>query len=478
MSTPAQVPTPSEPPTKKRKVVAKGKKPAVSMKGDWDVLPHGLGKKGDLENQNAFESKNVGGDLGTLEGENVGSGLVTFKAENVEDELRLPKDKNLGDDLGALEDANVSDKLKVSKGKKVETKVPRKKKHPYGLTPGESPFPGFDQPTKEQCYEVHQILSDLHGEVKAPKEIPAPSMDVTGCGEVPDLLDALLRTLLSAATTSRNSNMALQGLKSTFGLSTEGVGKGSINWNAVRQADLPKVIEAIKSGGIAKTKGTNIKKILDAVYEKNLLRFDALTKEKKTGEAAGVVGAENETTHQKDTEIMKFKDNLLSLDYLFELKSDEVMEELLKLPGIGVKTSSCVILFCMKRPSFAVDTHVWRHCKWLGWVPEKASRDQTFSHCEVKIPDELKYGLHQLFIAHGKKCPRCKAGTGPGSEDWETTNCPIEHLVKRSGKMKDKVLVKKSKGKKLKVVESAEEDEDDDTELSDISELDIPTDEE
>ncbi|KUJ23557.1 DNA glycosylase [Mollisia scopiformis] len=494
-----QTPTPSEPVTTKRKRTTKSEKIVESVKGDWDVLPHGLGRKGDLEDDigdtasqsevsltkrprrgKAVKSKDlkstpadikteafgdadflkdIEGKLGRKEQEaNVGTDDDEFKEENVEDEKptkkRSPRKKETNsatDALGPVE------------------KKQRKKKHPYGLTPGFSPFPDHAKPTKEDCYEVNRLLAELHGEVKAPEVIPPPSMEVTGCGEVPDLLDALLRTLLSAATTSKNSNMALQGLKNTFGLRTAGVGKGSINWEGVHEATLDKVIESIKSGGLAKAKGTNIKKILDVVYERNLARVNALTKEKETGETAQVLGAEHETQKQKDTELARFKDNMLTLDYLFELTTDEVMEELTKLPGIGVKTTSCVILFCMKRPSFAVDTHVWRHCKWLGWVPETATRDKTFSHCEVMIPDELKYPLHQLFIKHGKTCPRCKAGTGPGSEGWETAKCPIEHLVKRTGKMKDKTAspMKKSKGKK---VESLTHDEE--AEESDLTELD------
>jgi endonuclease III len=140
------------------------------------------------------------------------------------------------------------------------------------------------------------------------------------------------------------------------------------------------------------------------------------------------------------------------MDHIFEMTTDEAMEEITKLPGIGVKTASCVILFCMQRPSFAVDTHVWRHCKWLGWVPEKATRDQTFSHCEVRVPDHLKYSLHQLFLRHGKTCGRCRANTSAGTKEWNETVCPIEHLVSRkeARKMPGASPVKETKSTGLK----------------------------
>lgn len=310
--------------------------------------------------------------------------------------------------------------------------IPKKTKNKYGLTPGISPFPKHPKPTPEDCEEVNRLLSELHGEVKPPEMIPPPSMDVTGCGEVPDLLDALLRTLLSASTTARNANLALKGLQNKFGLRESGIGKGSVNWEAVHEATLDEVIDSIKSGGLAKIKGSNIKKILDAVHGQNRKRRDALMEEKTTGKPAGIVGAKHETQEQKDMEIMKPDEHLLSMDHVFNMTTDEAMEEMTSLPGIGVKTASCVILFCMKRPSFAVDTHVARHCKWLGWVPTKASRDKIFSHCEVRIPDHLKYSLHKLFLRHGKSCGRCRASTSAGTEVWKNTHCPIEHLVDRT----------------------------------------------
>jgi hypothetical protein len=51
--------------------------------------------------------------------------------------------------------------------------------------------------------------------------------------------------------------------------------------------------------------------------------------------------------------------------------------------------------------------------------------------------------LHQLFIKHGKTCPRCRAATGQGSKDWDE-GCVIDHLVTRTGARK--TGVKASKG--------------------------------
>ncbi|KAF3355720.1 hypothetical protein VdG1_04012 [Verticillium dahliae VDG1] len=99
-----------------------------------------------------------------------------------------------------------------------------------------------------------------------------------------------------------------------------------------------------------------------------------------------------------------------SLDHMFGRTDDEAMRELLAFQGVGPKTASCVLLFCLRRESFAVDTHVWRITGLLGWRPQSASRDETYAHLDVRIPDEDKYGLHILLVKHGKVCHECKAG--------------------------------------------------------------------
>lgn len=305
------------------------------------------------------------------------------------------------------------------------------KKHPYGLTPGFSPFPEWDRPTPEECEEVNKLLSSVHGQVSPPKSIPEPSLTVTGCGEVPSVLDALIRTLLSGATTGKNSAMAFNGLVQKFGILEEGVGKGSVNWDAVRRAPLKDVFEAIKRGGLADIKSKNLKGILDMVHKENRERKSLLLDEEKR-----LSDLPNQSEGTKQYEVACADQNFLSLNHLHSLTKEEAMINLVKYPGIGPKTAACVILFCLQRPCFAVDTHVFRLCKWLGWIPpNKATEVSAFSHLEVRIPDHLKYSLHQLFIFHGKSCPRCRAITGQSSAGWDD-GCVIDHLVTRSGKRK------------------------------------------
>jgi endonuclease III len=258
-------------------------------------------------------------------------------------------------------------------------------------------------------------------------------------------------------------------------LRESGKGEGSIKWEAVREADLATVVKSIEKGGLAQTKGKRIKEILEIIYQQNSSRRDKLIEERQIEATSD--GKPKEALAKKDLEIAKIDQNLLSMDFVFELTTDEAMDEMIKLPGIGVKTASCVILFCMKRPSFAVDTHVWRHCKWLGWVPPTATRDQTFSHCEVRIPDHLKYPLHQLFLRHGKTCGRCRGATSAGTEEWNNTICPIDHLVNRTGARKmGHGLPKGRKAKSASTSKKRKRDED--TEESELEEPELEEDDE
>ncbi|KAI1927640.1 Meiotic Sister-Chromatid recombination aldehyde dehydrogenase [Ophidiomyces ophidiicola] len=294
---------------------------------------------------------------------------------------------------------------------KEEEMAPEPIRRSHKLDFNNTPFPKWLSPTAEECEEVARLLSNEHGDVKAPKEIPPPSLTVTGCGEVPCVLDALIRTFLSGATTSTNAAMAFQGLVQKFGILQAGVGKGSVDWDKVRQASVKDIRDAIRSGGLADTKSKRIKKILEMVHAENIERRER-----------GKADSGNE--------------GVLSLDYMHDFTKDEAMQHFIKYPGVGVKTAACVVLFCLRRPCFAVDTHVFRLSKWLGWVPpEKVNEIAAFRHLEARVPDHLKYSLHQLFLFHGKQCGRCRAATSVKSEVW-AKGCVVEHLVKRTGKRK------------------------------------------
>lgn len=275
--------------------------------------------------------------------------------------------------------------------------------NPSGLTPGFSPYPYRKSPTPEACEEVHQILTHLHGDIKQPDKIPPASLEISGCGEVPCVLDALMRTLISGNTMMALANTSIKNVAAHYGTQKLGTGAGSIDWEKVRLGTHEELVQLVRVAGSGPTKAKNIKKILDMVYEENLGMPD---------ESRAPV--------------------LLSLDHLRNMSKDEALARLVAYPGIGIKTAACVTLFCLRIPCFAVDTHVLRFCRWLGWVPQKADADNCFRHGDVKVPDHLKYGLHQLFIRHGQQCFKCRKASRPGTKEWaEAPVCPLEHLLDR-----------------------------------------------
>ena len=171
-------------------------------------------------------------------------------------------------------------KLVNAKAELLTTSKPVKVKN-YGITIGVDPYPEWPHPTSEECHQVCRLLTSVHGDTISPKAIAPPSLRISGCGEVPAVHDALLRTRLSAATTSTNANNAISNIVKQFGISKAGVGKGSIDWEAVRSAPTKKLFEAIECGGLAAVKSRDIKQILDIIYEENTIRTASLLAEGK-----------------------------------------------------------------------------------------------------------------------------------------------------------------------------------------------------
>jgi endonuclease III len=331
---------------------------------------------------------------------------------------------------------------------KTETKIERtsarqKKTPPVSKAKGRlrflqmSPFPDHTAPSSQDCERVHALLTELHGKVKQPDGPNRISLDRAGCGDAPSVLDAMLRTLISGNLAMEQANKVVRSLVEVFGVTPNGIGTGSINWEKIRRAPISELENAMSVAGCHMMKGGWIKAILDQVHEENLARYEAFLKEEETGESADILGAERETTEAKRAEMAELEHHHLSLEHCHHMTKEEAMAELIRFKGVGTKTAACVILFCLRKPCFAVDTHVHRFCQWLGWVPPRADRDKTFYHCERKVPDHLKYDLHHLFIRHGQTCFKCRSSTRPGTKDWVSSpDCPLESLLDR-----DKITV-------------------------------------
>ncbi|EPE26678.1 DNA-glycosylase [Glarea lozoyensis ATCC 20868] len=374
---------------------------------------------------------------------------------------QTPKKENTPPETGS--DVLSHNTAEVELPATLEGKRKRKRNTGYGF----SPYPDYHRPTPQECEEVHRLLAEAHGRVKPRTGHMAPVRGRATCGDVELLLDALLRTLLSANTSNTNSNAAVTSLENTFPVPE---GKNvTIDWAAVHEATQSKLADALACGGLQNVKAGYIKKTLQKVFDQNIQRRDALLAEQKTGVEADIPGVSTLSSEQKAAEIALISEDPFSLEWVRELETADVMETLIKFPGISFKTVSCAILFNLRRPAFAVDTHVHRMCKWLGWVPTgpdqpKDHPDKTFFHIDLHVPDHLKHALHVLFIRHGKKCYHCKANTSVGTTAWDAVVCPIEHLLTRKEPKKQPGYRPSASEAKKQMKELEEEDSADDIE--------------
>ena len=280
--------------------------------------------------------------------------------------------------LKRLRSNSVSDVMVSSLAKALPSESPHKAKKLklQSTFAAESPFPNFNPPTPSEAKEVYELLSKAHRPHNHPilsNPSLASSNSAQTCGNVLNVIDALVGTILSQNTSGKNSSRAKAGLDDTFGRN---------NFAAIAAAPHADVVNSIRSGGLANKKATTIQNILKSIKERH-----------------GEYSLQHLAAVQEDQ----------------RMTDDEIMKELLSYDGVGPKTASCVLLFCLGRDSFAVDTHVFRLSKLLGWVPPKADRILIQAHLDLRIPGDLKYGLHVLMIDHGRICKGCKtAGSREG----------------------------------------------------------------
>jgi len=170
-------------------------------------------------------------------------------------------------------------------------------------------------------------------------------------------LSVLVQTILSQNTSDSNSNRAFESLLASFG-----------SWGEVADASVGGIADCIRAGGLGEIKARYIKQVLE--------------------------------------EIRRRRDGF-ELDFLRRLSLDEARDWLRQLPGVGMKTASCVLLFSLGMPALPVDTHVFRVAKRLRLIDSKVSVAQAHKLLESLVPPSDVYRFHILIIEHGRKV--CKA---------------------------------------------------------------------
>jgi endonuclease-3 len=175
----------------------------------------------------------------------------------------------------------------------------------------------------------------------------------------------LISTMLSHRTTGKNEDLAYQRMWQRFG-----------SWEAIRDAPVDELAEAISPSNFAEAKAPNIKKVLATIIAER-------------GEA--------------------------NIDFLRDLPTDEGLKWLMALPGVGVKTATLTLLFCFAKAVMPVDTHVHRVSQRVGLIGPKV--DPTAAHALLLplLPPEpqVLYNFHLNMLRHGQKVcvwsvPRCE----------------------------------------------------------------------
>ncbi len=186
-----------------------------------------------------------------------------------------------------------------------------------------------------------------------------------------DPIGGLVLAILSQNTNDRNRDRAFGRLRERFG-----------SWEEVALASPSEVEEAIRPAGLSKVKSERIINCLRTL---------------KGGDG--------------------------TLDSLKGMSLEEAEGFLTSIPGIGLKTARCVLLFQLGLPAFPVDTHIMRVSKRLGWIPEKASARKAHEILQNSIPHDLVLDLHINMIRLGRtlcrpRNPRC--GQCPLLEECST----------------------------------------------------------
>lgn len=91
----------------------------------------------------------------------------------------------------------------------------------------------------------------------------------------------------------------------------------------------------------------------------------------------------------------------------FDGKVPQTIEELTSLPGVGKKTANVVVSVAFGVPAFAVDTHVERISKRLGFAKKEDSVQVVEKKLMKAIPKDRWIKCHHQFIFFGRYF--CKA---------------------------------------------------------------------
>jgi hypothetical protein len=124
--------------------------------------------------------------------------------------------------------------------------------------------------------------------------------------------------------------------------------RDTVDWEAVRQAEVREISETIRERGMNNMLAERIKEFLDRLV----------------------------TDHGS-----------IDLEWLRDVQPDKAKDYLLSIRGLGLKSVECVRLLTLHHMAFPVDTNVGRICVRLGWVPLQP------------LPESLQLHLLEMYVS-------------------------------------------------------------------------------
>lgn len=172
----------------------------------------------------------------------------------------------------------------------------------------------------------------------------------------------LVLTILSQNTSDTNRDVAYEALRERYE-----------RWDDVAAAPLDELQEVIRTAGLVTQKSRTIKRALDTI---------------------------------------KREQGDYDLSFLADMTTDEALDWLTAIKGVGPKTASIVLLFCFNKPLFPVDTHVHRVSRRLGLIDDGMSREKAHDELAEIAPAGSYFEFHINLIEHGRaicksRRPRC-----------------------------------------------------------------------
>lgn len=224
-----------------------------------------------------------------------------------------------------------------------------------------------DSPSKKwaKYRRAHRIATILHDTYGSPHH-----------SNKEDPLDELVFILLSQMTTGPSFNRVYDRLKAAYP-----------TWDMLTNISIAKLRSIIKDAGLSWQKAPRIKKIISKLK----VDFGSVT--------------------------------LLPLTMMTDVEAEHYLQT---LPGVGVKTAKCVLMYSLSRTVLPADTHVRRVAQRLGLIKDGMPTGKLHDALESVVAPSDRYSFHVNGLAHGRAVctalrPKC-------------TECPIRSLCVYPGK--------------------------------------------